>query len=240
MALRGLGITITYVAWDTVNNVGKTGDNGNHTLKWIKDGTSSTTSNSPSEVDSTNAPGVYKIVMTSTECTCDFGTLAGKSSASGISIIPASVSFEKLPLVDSNFFVTVGDYADDKDPASFVLSVPSNKLLTDSSGYITVGDYATGATPESHILANPSHKLVTDNTGYVTLSSTGLDQISVADPAGVANTWAKMLVAVWRRFYMKATMTATQIKMYKDDGTTVEATQTISDDGTTQTQGAAS
>ena len=57
MASRGQTLTITYVAWDTANNVGKTGDNGNHTLRWVKDGSSSPPDNSPAEVDATNAPG---------------------------------------------------------------------------------------------------------------------------------------------------------------------------------------
>ena len=41
MATRNVAMTITFVAWDTGNNVGKTGDNGNITLRWIKDGTAS-------------------------------------------------------------------------------------------------------------------------------------------------------------------------------------------------------
>lgn len=97
MASRAQSITVSYVAWDTVNNVGKTGDVANHTLKFIKDGTAATPTNSPAEVDATNAPGVYKLVLTSTECTCDSGTLAGKSSTTGVSIIPISVTFEQLP-----------------------------------------------------------------------------------------------------------------------------------------------
>lgn len=97
MASRGQSITVTYVAWDTVNNVGKTGDVANHTLRWVKDGTSAAPTNSPAEVDATNAPGLYKLVLTGAECTCDFGVLAGKSSTVGISIVPVSVSFEQLP-----------------------------------------------------------------------------------------------------------------------------------------------
>ena len=42
-----------------------------------------------------------------------------------------------------------------------------------------------------------------------------------------------------RRFYGKAAMTATEIKVFADDGVTPISTQTLSDDGTTQIQGAA-
>lgn len=97
MASRGQSLTITYVAWDTSNNAGKTGDGGSHTLRWIKDGTSAAPNNSPSEVDSTNVPGVYKITLTAGECTCNVGVLAGKSSTANVSIIPVTVTFEQLP-----------------------------------------------------------------------------------------------------------------------------------------------
>jgi hypothetical protein len=102
MSTRGISITIQYTAWDTVNNIGKTGDSANHTLRWVKDGTSNAPTNSPSEIDSTNAKGEYKIIMTSTECTSDFCTLCGVSSTTGIVIIPKSVSFETFPAVRIN------------------------------------------------------------------------------------------------------------------------------------------
>jgi hypothetical protein len=87
------------VAWDTVNNVGKTGDSANHTLRWVKDGTSAPPDGSPAitEVDATNAPGVYKLTLDATDCTCNVGTLAGKSATSGVVIIPITVTFEQLP-----------------------------------------------------------------------------------------------------------------------------------------------
>lgn len=78
-------------------------------------------------------------------------------------------------------------------------------------------------------------------TGVV-LSAAGLDQISVADPGGIGSqtTFPKILVALYRRFLKKSTLTVTQLKLYADDGSTVNATQAVSDDGTTQTIGAAS
>jgi len=97
MPSYGASVVLTYVAWDTNANVGKSGDVANHTLRWIKDGTSSAPTNSPSEIDATNAPGAYKLTMTTGECTCQVGTLVGKSSTANVSIIPISVSFELLP-----------------------------------------------------------------------------------------------------------------------------------------------
>ena len=97
MASRGQSITITYKAWNTGTQAFQTGDASNHTLRWIKDGTASAPTNSPSEVDSTNAPGIYKLVLTGTETTCNTGTLAGKSSTSNVKIFPVDIAFEQLP-----------------------------------------------------------------------------------------------------------------------------------------------
>lgn len=97
MASRGQAVTLTYVAWDSAANAGKTGDVLNHTLRWVKDGVSAAPTNAPAEVDATNAPGIYKITLTAAECTCDFGTLGGKSATAGVRIIPVSAGFEQLP-----------------------------------------------------------------------------------------------------------------------------------------------
>ncbi|HPZ14944.1 MAG TPA: hypothetical protein PLK04_12070, partial [Bacillota bacterium] len=97
MAIYGESLTIQYIAWDTVNNVPKTGDASNHTLRWVKDGTAAAPTNSPSEVDATNAPGVYKLTLTASETQCWVGTLCGKSSTSGVVIMPVTLTFERLP-----------------------------------------------------------------------------------------------------------------------------------------------
>jgi hypothetical protein len=97
MATRAVQTVITYRAWDTSANAPKTGDSANHTLKWIKDGTSASTTNSPSEVDSTNAKGLYKITMTSTECDCLMGSLAGVSSTSNVALFGPQIGFEYIP-----------------------------------------------------------------------------------------------------------------------------------------------
>jgi hypothetical protein len=71
------------------------------------------------------------------------------------------------------------------------------------------------------------------------LASDGLDSISITAPTGVASNFREMSVQLWRRFFKKTTKTSTQIKTYADNGTTVITTQTISDTGSNQTQGAA-
>ena len=101
MASKGQSLTVQYVAWDTSANAGKTGDVANHTLRWVKDGTSAEPDNSPAEVDAVNAPGVYRITLTAEECDCWVGTLCGKSSTANVSIMPLTVTFEQLPTADA-------------------------------------------------------------------------------------------------------------------------------------------
>lgn len=98
MATRAQGMTIEYHAWDTSANAPKTGDNANHTLRWIKDGTSSAPANSPAEVDATNAKGVYKLTLTSTETDCLYGKLAGVSSTANVALFGPAIGFDQLPV----------------------------------------------------------------------------------------------------------------------------------------------
>lgn len=70
-----------------------------------------------------------------------------------------------------------------------------------------------------------------------TLTADGLDAISTTAPTGPASNFREMVVQTWRRFFKKATQTDTQIKTYADNGSTVVTMQTVSDDGTTETQG---
>lgn len=81
---------------------------------------------------------------------------------------------------------------------------------------------------------------VTTKTGY-SLASTGLDSISTTAPTGVAANFREMIVQVWRRFFKRAVLDTgdNEIRTYADNGTTILTTQIVSDDGTTQDQGAA-
>lgn len=99
MATYGQALTLTYTAWDTVNNTPKTGDVANHTLRWVKDGTAAATDGTAAEIDATNAPGEYKITISATEAQAVTGKLAGKSSTANIVIVPVAVTFDRLPTV---------------------------------------------------------------------------------------------------------------------------------------------
>ena len=98
MATRNVAMTVTFVAWDTSANTGKTGDASNIAVKWIKDGTVETLdTNTVTEVDATNCPGVYKVAISAAEANCNIGMLAGKSTTSDIVVLPISIQFERLP-----------------------------------------------------------------------------------------------------------------------------------------------
>lgn len=74
------------------------------------------------------------------------------------------------------------------------------------------------------------------------LASDGLDGISTTAPSGAFSTWnfRERMVMLCRRLFGKTTLNATHLKTYGEDGASVIATQPVSDDGTTQTQGEAS
>lgn len=83
-----------------------------------------------------------------------------------------------------------------------------------------------------------------EDAGHVSfpasLVATGLDEIDITSPSGVATTFREMVVQLWRRFFKKTTLDGATITTYADDGTTVVTEQIVSDDGSTQTQGTAS
>lgn len=87
-------------------------------------------------------------------------------------------------------------------------------------------------------LANRPVLQVSDKSGYQ-LASDGLDVIATAPLSGVASTFPQMVVQLWRRFFKRTTLTSTQLKTYADDGVTTLTTQGVSDNGSTQEQGAA-
>lgn len=66
------------------------------------------------------------------------------------------------------------------------------------------------------------------------------DTVLTSEPTTVfaaTDTYGKSIARLMRRFYNLVTQTASQQKQYKDDGTTVLDTMTVSDNGTTQSKG---
>jgi hypothetical protein len=79
---------------------------------------------------------------------------------------------------------------------------------------------------------------VSDKTGFK-LASDGLDAITTSPTTGPATNLAQMIVQLWRRFFKQAVKDAGALRTFADDGTTVLTTQSVADDGVTQTQGPA-
>ena len=128
MAIKNQSIIIQFTAWDTANNAGKTGDSANFTLKLIQDGTAATPTNSPSEVDATNCPGVYKITLTNDEMNYSTVTLAGKSSSTGIVIIPVHIVTEQGNLA------TIAGYIDSVESTGVVLAATQGNYAPAKAG----------------------------------------------------------------------------------------------------------
>lgn len=80
---------------------------------------------------------------------------------------------------------------------------------------------------------------IANKTGY-SLAASGLDAIPMTPPNGLATNFREMVVATWRRLYKKVTMNATTLTDFKDDDSTPNTTQALSDSAGTQTQGKAS
>jgi hypothetical protein len=112
--LKNVAQTVQYVAWDTVAGAGKAGDASNHTLRAVGDGTAYTPAASPAEVDGTNLPGVYKVALAAGEFNYNLITLGGKSSTSGVVLIPitfatfdpAAAGSRTLPVPDYDSLLT--------------------------------------------------------------------------------------------------------------------------------------
>lgn len=148
MALYGVSFVLTYVAWDTAANAGKTADAGNHTLRWVKDGVSALPTNSPSEVDATNLPGLYKVTITATEAQATFAALGGKSATAGVSIMPVMVPFESIPTAAQN-----ADAVLDEAMAGHAIAGSAGEALSAASG-------AAPASTIAELVAPPTRRRV--------------------------------------------------------------------------------
>ena len=89
MPVSGVALTAVHF-FATDADGGKTGDKAQFTLKLVKDGVLDGVDGSITEVDSTNAPGMYWVPLTAAENTGSMITLCGSSSTSGVTINPIS------------------------------------------------------------------------------------------------------------------------------------------------------
>ncbi|NIT56382.1 MAG: hypothetical protein GWN00_09165, partial [Aliifodinibius sp.] len=97
---------IAVFAWDSANSVPKTGDASNITAQISIDGgtCAATNDTNPTELDATDAPGIYLFDLTQAETNGDLIILSAKSSTSDIDIRPVS-AYTKLEVIDGNYTV---------------------------------------------------------------------------------------------------------------------------------------
>lgn len=93
MAKRGAEGPAFYIARNVADNEPATGDAANHTVAWVKDGVATAATNSPVEVSSTLAPGLYYVTITAVESDCALGVLAGTSSTADVELFGVAMSF---------------------------------------------------------------------------------------------------------------------------------------------------
>jgi hypothetical protein len=163
--------------------------------------------------------------------------LAGADFGTNSSIGKLLATYTTPPTISQ---ITTGVWTDTTSSDFSAAGSPGHAVLTNLDTNIgSRSTFAGGAV--ASVIAPVTVGSNSDKTGY-SLAPTGLDSIAVTDPGAPAlqTTLPKMLVALWRSVFRKHTFTATQSKMYADDGSTVNSTATVSDDGTTQTVGAAS
>ena len=140
MPKRGTAYTATVLAWDTSANAPKTGDAANITLYVSKDGGTPTaiTPGTVSEMSSTNAPGSYKIALSTTEMDAAGIEITGKSSTANVVIYPKSITTEmdaNLTTIDGNATLT-GDA---------VLSLKQLNVVNDTGTAVVINSNDAGS-----------------------------------------------------------------------------------------------
>jgi hypothetical protein len=101
------GQYIFIFARDVISDAPKTGDNANLTINITGDnGALAASSNSTTELDATNAPGIYKLALTQGETNADSIVITGLSTTAGVEIIPVIIQTQTV-MVGTNGANTV-------------------------------------------------------------------------------------------------------------------------------------
>lgn len=190
---------IPIFAWDTANSTEKTGDAANITAQISKDGgaTAATDDTSPTELDATDAPGVYLFDMLQAETNADMLVLSSSSSTTDIKIEPMFI-YTDTDLSNSLFMqTTIATYA---TQTSFTLtagSVDDNAykhcavMVTDGTtdvqkqmGYVQT---YTGATKTITLYADPG-RFTMEAGDYVTIFPISVVNSSSIPPSTIGAT----------------------------------------------------
>lgn len=128
---------ITFLVIDTATNLPKTGDSANLTAYVsIDDGSvTALTDTSATELDATNAPGLYTFDCTQAETNGDKLVFSGKSSTSGVRVVPALIY--TLPANFTSLSISTGS------AQIGVNVVQSNGFAVMGTGTVTTGATTT-------------------------------------------------------------------------------------------------
>lgn len=159
------------------------------------------------------------------ELTLDSGVYAN-SSATGTDV-------QTLSWLNNQLIVTLAD------TSQYVAAVTNPLLLC--TGYSSFS-YDSGPTTDADIRINANYAQTSQRTltsGERSSIAAAVWAATISSVSGVATTMGGAVAQTWRRFFKKATKSATQIQTFADDGTTPITTQAISVSGDDETQGAA-
>jgi hypothetical protein len=193
MPVKNKSLTVTYTAIDA--NGPKAGDGAAHTIRLIRDGVVTVASNAPAEVDAANCPGEYSLALTAAEMNVNSVVVCGKSTTSGVQIVPVKVFTDQglmpvaMPGAAGGFVVAgVGANQLSTSGAGLVTTTDSgtiagingtvnavraqtDKMLFNVNSLIMseVDDYVAGLSPEEQILLTPGNRIGADGAGQINL-----------------------------------------------------------------------
>ncbi len=197
MALKSQPLTVQYVAWNTTTNQPAVGDSANHAITCVGDGASfrpgGSTPTSPAEISSAAIPGVYKIALAGSEMAYNLVTVGGKSSTSGVVLIPVTLATERgvLPVVAP---ATAGGLptVDGSNGVKLSVGVGAGQVNASSGkvpATLAAGDSADAATIRSTIgVAGAGLTALGDSRlGYLDAAISSRSTFAGGVVAGVAN-----------------------------------------------------
>jgi hypothetical protein len=160
MPSRAQSLTLTYTAIDVSTNKPKLGDTANHTLYWTHDGTTALATNAPAGITAPADVGQSNIVLTSGECTANFGSLSGSSTTANVVIIPLPISFEQLPTAapaSANGLLTCGIGACQIAPTAGGVDVQTIKTqtVTCAAGVTVLASVGTATVSAPQLNSDP-------------------------------------------------------------------------------------
>jgi len=96
MAIMNHEMTACFTVWNTLTNLGSTGETDNLTIRLVLDGEIVTPTNPVEEVDPDLLPGIYKILLTASEMNHNAVSVGGKSSTTGAIVVPIHITTEQI------------------------------------------------------------------------------------------------------------------------------------------------